>query len=190
MVIDLKHKNDLSFEVYVNKQKKYIATGNLDCLKIKEHQVINKFTLNDEQGQEFNFNSINIKKVKKGLFFKYFSLEYESKIYNVYDVGNGFVAHYMVYDNDKQISEIVNTAKNIEIQTKGYILDDYRYLELPIIYLMLHYCAFYFKTCSRDTSCITYSKTYSKNNKFYNKEWIKNNFNDLNFFEEVNDNNN
>ena len=40
----------------------------------------------------------------------------ESKIYNVYDVGNGFVAHYMVYDNDKQISEIVNTAKNIEIQ--------------------------------------------------------------------------
>ena len=45
MVIDLKHKNDLSFEVYVNKQKKYIATGNLDCLKIKEHQVINKFNI-------------------------------------------------------------------------------------------------------------------------------------------------
>ena len=187
MIIDLKHKKNLSFEVYVNKQKKYIATGNLGCLKIKKQQVLNKFTLIDEQGQKFNYDNINIKKVKKGLFFKYFSLEYKSKIYNVYDVGNRFVTHYMVYDNDKQICEIVNTAKNIEIQTKGYILDDYKYLELPIIYLMLHYCSFYFKTCSRDTSSTTFSKTYSKNNKFYNKEWIKNNFDDLNFFDEVND---
>lgn len=186
MIINLKNKNNLSFEVYVNNQKKYIATGNLDCIKIRGHQILNKFTLNDQQGQEFNFDNINIKKVKKGLFFKYFSLEYESKIYNVYDVGNGYVAHYMVYDGDKQISEIVNTSKNIEIQSKGYILDDYGYLELPIIYLMLHYCAFYFKTCSKYTCCTTYSKTYSKNNKFYNKEWIKKNFNDLDFFEEVN----
>ncbi len=186
MIIGLKNKNNLYFEVYVNQQKKYIATGDLDCLKIKKYQILNKFTLKDEQGQEFNFDNINIKKVKKGLFFKYFTLEYESKIYNVYDVGNGFIAHYMIYDNDKQIAEIVNTSKNIEIQTKGYILDNYRYLALPLIYLMLHYCAFYFNTCSSDTSCIKFSKTYSKNNKFYNKEWIKINFNDLNFFEEIN----
>jgi len=186
MIINLKNKNDLSFDIYVNNQKKYIATGNLDYIKIKEHQILNKFTLNNEQGEEFKFDNINIKKLKKGLFFKYLSLEYEDKKYNVYDVGNGYIAHYMVYDNDKQIAEIVNTAKNIEIQTKGYILDDYTYLELPIIYLMLHYCAFYFKTCSKNISYSTYSKTYSKNNKFYNKEWIKNNFNDLKFFEDVN----
>lgn len=112
--------------------------------------------------------------------------KYVIEIYNkrffCYSIEDGYIRHFPIYDGDIQIGEALKS--NVVVDGKDeyycYLKPGYEGLSDGIVSLMLYldrseYSSSYVVKKSYDL----YKKfSWSRNNKFYDKNWVKNNFGD------------
>lgn len=146
---------------------KYLATGSQKFNQLSFLSKDNNFKIYLEQ---------------RDIFDTRYVIDNGEKKYFVYSVEDGYIRHLPIYDGDIQIGEALKS--NVIIDEKDeylcYLKDGYENLADGVSALLLYldrteYSSSYLvvKSCKLEKK---YS--YSKNNKFYNKEWVKNSFGD------------
>lgn len=129
-----------------------------------------------------NSNTIKIYVEANGLLNSRYVIEINEKKYFCYSVEDGYIRHLPIYDDEMQIGEALKS--NININEKDeyfcYLKEGYETLSDGIVALLLfldrnEYSSSYIVMKSYSL----YKKySYDKTNKFYNKEWVINNFGD------------
>ena len=121
-------------------------------------------------------------KLINGFLDTKYVIEYNDLILLCYDKSVGKTRNISIYNNDKQIAEIVKPLTRVNNLDNYYIflLEQYSNLEIIISFFTI-----FFDYLNYSESEIVYYKeevkvryTYDKNDKYYNKDWIKNNFNE------------
>ena len=123
------------------------------------------------------FNSLN---QNCGVFYKIVSdlkhiIEYEDYKLSCYSKSIGKTKNISIYDGENQIAEIIKSVEALE-NYYIFLLDEYINLQ-EILSLFVSYWEFEEMYSGDTPGVVGYSYTYDKNNKFYNKNWIENNFN-------------
>ena len=127
-------------------------------------------------------NIIKIYREVKGILDSRYVIEINDKKYFCYSIEDGYIRHFPIYDNKIQVGEALKS--NILIDDKDeyfcYLKKEYEDLSDGIVALLLYLDrSEYSSSYIVNKSYSLYKKyTYDKTNKFYNKEWVKNNFND------------
>lgn len=201
MIIKVEQTKQNNFEIKINNDLKYFssmnkisgvsnyrkgegAITNIDgnmCYTLLPSNDFSVFS-GKIRKQYCIFNSSN---QKCGMFYKLISgsllksrhiiIEYENYKLNCYNISTGKTQHISIYNGENQIAEIV---KSVQVLENYYIflLDQYANLQ-AILSLFVSYFEYEEMYSDDTTGVVGYSYTYSKNNKFYNKNWIENNFN-------------
>lgn len=154
---------------------------------LKEEIVPMKFLITGSQ--KFNqllFTSSNsiikIYEEQKAIFNQRYLIEMNDKQYYCYSVEDGYIRHFPIYDGDIQIGECLKS--NVILDGKDeyccYLKDGYESISDGIVALLLYldrseYSSSYLVA---DSYNLSKSFSYSSTNKYYNKEWVKNNFGD------------
>ena len=104
------------------------------------------------------------------------------KQYYCYSIEDGYIEHFSIYDGDIQIGECLKS--NIVLDGKDeycyYLKDDYSSISDRIVALLLYFDRSSYSSSYLVNKFYTISKSYSyiKTNKYYDKEWVRNNFGD------------
>lgn len=138
----------------------------------------------------FNKESeINIYFEITGIWNNYYIIKCNSKIYKCYEIHDGRFNHICIYDEDNQVGELLKP--NVIIEGKDeyriYLLDNYKFLADAISFFALYldrtkYNSSYLLNKSK---VIKKQWSYSKTNKFYDKNWIQSNFDANTYFESI-----
>ena len=139
--------------------------------KIRDYNIIN--SSNDICG--------NFYQIKKGFLSIHYVIENENNMLDCYDVSVGKAQAISIYQGDKQIAEIIKPLRASDDISYFYIflLDEYKNFEKIISFFAIFFEYDKHHNTSDDTSYYdpNFEYTYSKNNKYYDKNWIQNNFN-------------
>ncbi|MDR0978773.1 MAG: hypothetical protein LBL91_02380 [Lachnospiraceae bacterium] len=117
-----------------------------------------------------------------GIIDTKYVIEYNDETFICYSKSVGKTRNIFVYKDDVQVAEIVkplSTVNNLD-NYYIYLLDNYSYLETIISFFTIY---FDYKNYANSGEIVKgktevgFSYTYDKNNKFYDKNWISNNFN-------------
>lgn len=109
-------------------------------------------------------------------------IEINGKKYFCYSIKDGYVRHFPIYDEGKQVGEILKS--NVKVNDKDeytcYLKEENHILADGIVALLLYldrseYSSSYIINKSYN---LTKTYTYNKTNKFYDKNWVINNFGD------------
>lgn len=208
MIIKAKQTKQNNFEIIIDNELKYFSSMN------KISGITNyrkgKGTITNIDGsmcytllpsKEFSvffgktkrkyciFNNLN---KNCGSFYKLISgflnskhvIEYENYKLSCYSISNGKTQNISIYDGEKQIAEIIKSIQFLE-NYYIFLLDEYKNLE-SILSLFVSYFEYEDMRSADETGVVGVSYTYDKNNKYYNKNWIENNFNkdDVHFINE------
>lgn len=159
----------------------------------KEELIPMKFLLTGSQ----KFNQLTFTSNKKEVYIYYeekeiwnnrYVIEIEKKLYYCYSIEDGYIRHLPIYDGDTQVGEVLksNVIKDGLDEYCCYLKDEYTFLNDAIVCLLLYldrseYSSSYLSNKSYE---LNKNYSYNKTNKFYNKNWVKDNFNDE-FFKKV-----
>ena len=145
--------------------------------------------------QKFNqllFNSknyaIKIYFEENAIWKNRYVIEMNSKKYFCYSVEDGYIRHFPVYDGEKQVGEILKA--NVVIDAKDdyccYLKDEYKDIADGIVALLLYLDRSQYSSSYLVNKSLVLEKRYSynKNNKYYDKDWVKNNF-DSDYYDKV-----
>ena len=139
--------------------------------KIRDYNIIN--SSNDICG--------NFYQIKKGFLNTHYVIENENNILDAYDVSVGKAQTVSIYQGDTQIAEIIKPLRASNNISYFYIflLDEYKNFEKILSFFAIFFEYDKHHKSSGDTSYYdpNFEYTYSKNNKYYDKNWIQNNFN-------------
>lgn len=109
-------------------------------------------------------------------------MEMNGKTYYCYSVEDGYIRHLPIYDNDIQIGEILksNITNDALDEYCAYVKDEYACIRDGIMSLLLfldrkEYNSSYLVNRS---SKLEVKYSFSKNNKYYDKNWVKDHFGD------------
>ena len=97
-----------------------------------------------------------------------------------YDVSVGKTRNLLIYNENRQIAEIVKplSVSNYKDEYNLFLLDEYSDLDIILSFFTIVFDYQNYgnngRTGSQESVQIKY--TYSKNNKFYDKNWITNHF--------------
>lgn len=153
---------------------KYLVTGSQ-----KFNQLVFK-SINKEFKVYYESNE-----VLKGSYI----IEYNGKKYNVYSVEDGYIRHFPIFINDIQIGEVLksNVVYNAKDSYCCFLKDEYEELADGIIMLFLFLDRFEYNSSYYmvESTNITKKYSYNKNNKYYDPNWVKNNFDCSDFFLKV-----
>ena len=201
MIIKIKRNGtdfNSNFEIIENNQLRYLAATpginhnykncimfNLDknlCYMTSHNNTFFKLFAKNKKIRDYDVidNSNNtcgsFYKLKKGFLNSNFVIEYDNSLLNCYDVSIGKARTVSIYKNDFQIGEIIRPLRKTPISEKYFVflLDDYNSLEKIISFFTIYFD--YEGYHDTDVMEPTVEYTYSKNNKFYNKNWIAANF--------------
>lgn len=195
MVIQFEQTKQNNFEIKINNELKYFSSmekisgitnyrkgkgtiTNIDgsmCYTLLPSKDFSVFSGNIRR-KYCIFNSLN---QNCGVFYKIVSdlkhiIEYEDYQLSCYSISIGKTKNISIYDGENQIAEIIKSVEALE-NYYIFLLDEYINLQ-EILSLFVSYWE-YEEMYSKDTlGVVGYSYTYDKNNKFYNKNWIENNF--------------
>ncbi len=197
MIIEIEHIKNNSFNIKINNEIKYkagkswlnedvsslnyiITTKDDKLLYYVEKPKINHFTLKDTN------NNITSKIDKE-------TIDIANNLYNCYEKATGVVNNICIYDVEKQIAQVIIPLTNSNIYV--FLLDEYQNLDSVIsLYSILCYCFSLWDTIGDASSYpdVGVRYTYDKNtNKYYDKNWLLNNFdnNQLeNIYNKINNN--
>lgn len=136
-----------------------------------------------------NSTTIKIYYEVNGIFNSRYIIEINDKKYFCYSIEDGYIRHFPIYDGEIQVGEALKS--NVVIDEKDeyfcYLKEGYETLSDGIVALLLYldrneYTSSYLV----NKSYSLYKKfSYNKTNKFYDKEWVKNNFSDE-FYKKIN----
>ena len=138
-----------------------------------------------------NKNVIKIYYEEKSVWNYRYVIEINDKQYFCYSIKDGYITHFPIYDGETQIGEALKS--NVVIDGKDeyccYIKDDYINVSDGIVALLLYLDRSEYSSSYLVNKSYSLSKEYSynKTNKFYDKEWVKNNFGDE-FYKKVDEN--
>ena len=127
-----------------------------------------------------NKNEIKIYYEENAIWSNRYVIEINDKQYFCYSIEDGYIRHFPIYDGETQIGEALKS--NVVVDGKDeyccYLKDDYTSISDGIVMLLLYldrseYSSSYLVNKSYNLSK---SFSYNKTNKFYDKEWVKNNF--------------
>lgn len=127
-------------------------------------------------------NVIKVYYESLGLMDNRYVIDINDKQYFCYSVEDGHIRHFPIYDNDIQIGEILksNIVNDSLDEYYAYIKDEYSSISDGVMNLLLfldrsEYSSSYLVNKSVS---IESGYTFSKNNKNYDKNWVKDNFGD------------
>ena len=199
MIIKVEQIKQNNFEIKINNELKYFSS----MKKISEIKNYNKgegtitnidgsmcYTLLPSNDFSVFFgkikrkyciiNSLNqncgvVYKLESGFLRSKHIIEYENYKLSCYCKSIGKTQNISIYDGENQIAQIV---KSIQALANSYmfLLDEYANLQ-TILSLFVSYLEYENMYSDKTTGVVGVSYTYDRNNKFYNKDWIENNFN-------------
>lgn len=118
-------------------------------------------------------------------------VKYKDMIYRCYSVEDGYIRHICIYNDDAQIGELLkpNVIVDGKDEYRIYLKDEYSYLKDALSMLALYidrteYNSSYLKN---DSVRISKNFSYSKINKYYDPNWVKNNFDSTDYFNKINE---
>lgn len=126
-------------------------------------------------------------KLTNGLLDTKYVIEYENYTLKCYDISVGKTRNIPIYNEENQIAEIIKPLNVSNNQDNYYIflLDEYSSLETILSFFVIIFDNQQYSNkgqvaYNERSASICY--TYDKNRKYYNKNWIINNFdnNDIN----------
>jgi len=199
MIIKVEQTKQNNFEIKINNELKYFSSmknisgitnyrkgegkiTNIDgsmCYTLLPSKDFSVFSGNIRR-KYCIFNSLN---QNCGVFYKLISgflnskhvIEYENYKLSCYSRAVGKTQNISIYDGENQIAEII---KSIQIAEDYYIFLLDKYINLQtILSLFVSYLEFEDRHSQEATGKVGVSYTFDRNNKFYNKNWIKDNFN-------------
>lgn len=117
-----------------------------------------------------------------GFFATNYVIEFSNYKLNCYSISIGKTNNVSIYNGNTQIAEIVKPLQSFDNLDSYYIflLDNYSNLTDIISFFTIYYDNIKYSNSGevvKGTSDVKVEYTYSKNNKYYDENWIKNNFN-------------
>lgn len=201
MIIKVEQIKQNNFEIKINNELKYFSSmekisgitnyrkgkgtiTNIDgsmCYTLLPSKDFSVFSGNIRR-KYCIFNSLN---QNCGVFYKIVSdlkhiIEYEDYKLSCYSIAIGKTQNISIYDGKNQIAEIIKSVEALE-NYYIFLLDEYINLQ-EILLLFVSYWEYEEMYSNNTLRVVGYSYTYDKNNKFYNKNWIENNFNKEDIF--------
>lgn len=155
---------------------KYLITKSQKFYQLK---FINE-TENDEILIFFNL---------KEIWNEYFIIKYKDEYYNCYSVEEGYIRHICIFKDDKQVAELLKP--NIIFDGKDtyriYLKQEYDFLADAVAMLALYLDRTEYNSSYLKNKGVSVSKnfSYSKVNKYYDSNWVKDNFSSKEYFEEI-----
>ena len=154
---------------------------------LKEEIIPMKFLVTGSQ--KFNqlvftadTNIIKIYYEEKEIWNNRYVIELNEKQYYCYSIEDGYIRHFPIYDGDKQIGEILKSNVIIDFKDNYccYIKDGYESISDGVVALLLYFDRSEYSSSYLINKSYNLTKRYSynKTNKYYDKEWVKNNFGD------------
>ena len=138
-----------------------------------------------------NKTTIKIYYEEKAIWDNRYIIEINEKKYFCYSIEDGYIRHFPIYDGEIQVGEALKS--NVVIDSKDeyccYLKSGYESLSDGIVALLLYLDRSEYSSSYLVNKSYTLSKNYSynKTNKYYDKEWVKNNFGDE-FYKKVDEN--
>lgn len=129
-----------------------------------------------------NKNAIKIYYEENGIWNNKYVIEMNNKKYFCYSIEDGYIRHFPIYDGDIQIGEVLKS--NVILYGKDeyccYLENEYESLSDGIVCLSLYLDRKEYSSSYLISPAQTYTKSfsYNKTNKFYDKNWVLNNFGD------------
>lgn len=177
--------NDLKYKTNYN----YIANKIEEFIPLKyiftNSQKFNEFSIVDNNG----INQFSIYFQMQELFKGMYIIKKDNKYYTCYPVSDGYIKHISIYDDQNQIAELLklNIVTDGKDNYRIYLKDEYDFLAdaLSMLAIYLDRACYNSSYIKNQSQTITYQKTYSKVNKYYDPNWVKNNFDSNDFFEDA-----
>ena len=135
-----------------------------------------------------NNQTIKIYYEENGIWDNRYVIEINNKKYYSYSIEDGYIRHFPIYDGENQIGEALKSNVLVDFKDEYwcYLKNEYDFLSDAIVALLLYldrsqYSSSYLANKSYDLSK---KYSYNKTNKYYDKEWVNNNFGNE-FYEKV-----
>lgn len=175
-------------EVYKTKYD-YIGNKIEEFIPLKylvtNSQKFNQYIVTNEKDEE----QFSIYFEIKALFEDLYIIKYKDKVIKCYSINDGYILHMPIYDGDKQIGELLKSQAIYggKDEYRIYLFDEYKELadSLSMLVLYLDRIQFNSSYISNKGAEVKFTKTYSKANKYYDSNWVKNNFKADDYFENV-----
>lgn len=180
-----------------NNNLKYKTEYNYVDNQLEEFIPFKYLITNSQKFYQLKFINQNDNEDDVSIFFEmkevwngYYVIKYKDVIYKCFSIEDGYIRHICIYKDEIQISELLKP--NVVIDGKDeyriYLMDKYNYLSdsLSLFALYLdrtNYNSSYLKNNSKNVSK---KFSYSNVNKYYNPNWVKNNFNAEDYFNKIN----
>ena len=185
-----------SIKILDTNEKEIYTTDYKYVENLKEEFIPMKFLITGSQKFNqllftSNKNIIKIYYEEKAIWNNRYVIEINDKQYFCYSIEDGYIRHFPIYDGEIQIGEILKS--NVVIDAKDeyccYLKDDYENISDGIVALLLYLDRSEYSSSYLVNKSYNLSKKYSynKTNKYYDKEWVKNNFGDE-FYKKVDEN--
>lgn len=137
-----------------------------------------------------NQRDINIYYEERNIWDNRYVIEIGDKSLYVYMVEDGYINHLPVYEGDVQVGEVLKSNVLIKGIDKycAYLVEGKESYAFALSAFILYLDRFiYSSSYLVEKSYIIEKKfSYEKNNRYYNKDWVKKNF-DESFYREVED---
>ncbi len=185
-----------SIKILDTNEKEIYTTDYKYIENFKEELIPMKFLVTGSQ--KFNQllftsenNTIKIYYEEKAIWDNRYVIEINDKQFFCYSIEDGYIRHFPIYDGEVQIGEALKS--NVVVDGKDeyccYLKDGYESLSDGIVALLLYLDRSEYSSSYLVNKSYNLSKNYSfnKTNKYYDKEWVKNNFGDE-FYIKVDDN--
>lgn len=199
MIIKVEQTKQNNFEIRINNELKYFSSmknisgitnyrkgegtiTNIDgssCYTLLPSKDFSVFSGKIKRKYSI-FNSLNqncgvFYKLKSGFLKSKHMIEYENYKLSCYSKCIGKTQNISIYDGENQIAQIINSVQILE-NYYIFLLNEYTNLQ-TILSLFVSYFEYEEMYSDDTTGVVGVSYTYDRNNKFYNKNWIENNFN-------------
>ncbi len=171
---------DVNGNVVYSSDYKYIEN-------LKEEFIPMKFLVTGSQ--KFNQllflsekSTIKIYYEENAIWNNRYVIELDGKRFFCYSIEDGYIRHFPIYEEDVQIGEALKS--NVVIDAKDeyccYLKDGYEFLADGIVALLLYLDRSEYNSSYLVNKSYTVSRSFSYNqtNKFYDREWVRNNFGD------------
>ncbi len=116
-------------------------------------------------------------------------IEINDKKYYCYSIEDGYVRHFPIYDGETQIGEALKSNVVIDHKDEYYCYLKHKYEDLSdgimVLFLYLDRCQYSSSYLIDKSYSLEKKYSYNKTNKYYDKNWVKNNFGDA-FYKKVN----
>lgn len=170
----------------VNENEIYKTNYNYIKNKVEEAIPMKYLFTGSQKFNQLEFvsdnNTIKIHLEATEFFLNRYVIDINDKRYFCYSVEDGYIRHFPIYDGDIQIGEALKSSVVLDLKDEYwcYLKEGYESLSDGVVALLLYLDRSEYSSSLLGYKVIDLKKNYSlsKANKFYDKNWVLNNFGD------------